>query len=69
VLVIAGGTSTLSGDQVKDIRDSNSSLYGCQFGVDIQVGREYWPNANFSNFLAENFVGHTTISGTTVSGY
>jgi len=69
VLVIAGGTAALSGDQVRDIRDSNPALYGCQFGTGIQVGRRYWPTANFSTFLVENFVGHATVMSTTVSGY
>ncbi|MGI9059420.1 MAG: hypothetical protein ACR2H5_12650 [Ktedonobacteraceae bacterium] len=69
VLVIARGTATLKGDHVTDIRDSNPGLYGCQFGVAIQVGREYWPTADFSNFLVENFVGHATITKTTVTGY
>lgn len=69
VLVIARGKATLQGDHVTDIRDSNPALYGCQFGVAIQVGREYWPTANFSTFLVENFVGHATITKTTVTGY
>lgn len=69
VLVIDGGRATLTGDTVKDVRDSNSSQYGCQFGVGIQVGREYWPTSNFSTFKAEYFVGHATITGTTVTGY
>ena len=69
VLVIDGGNATLSGDTVKDIRDTNSSLYGCQFGVGIQIGRQYWPTADFSNFLVEDFVGHAYIAKTTVTGY
>jgi len=69
VLVIADGTATLSGDQVRDIRDSNPALYGCQFGDGIRIGRRYWPTANFSAFLVENFVGHAAITNTMVSGY
>lgn len=69
VLVIDGATATLKGDQVKDIRDINSGLLGCQFGVAIQIGRRYWPTADFSNFLVENFVGHATITNTKVFGY
>ena len=69
VLVIASGTATLKGDHVTDIRDSNPGLFGCQFGVAIQVGREYWPTADFSHDLVENFVGHATITKTTVTGY
>ncbi|MGH2495443.1 MAG: hypothetical protein ACRDIV_12130 [Ktedonobacteraceae bacterium] len=69
VLVIAGGTAALIGDHVNDIRDTNSALYGCQFGVAIQVGREYWPVADFSTDKTESFIGHATIKTTTVSGY
>ncbi len=69
VLVIAGGKTSLTGDHVTNIHDSNPALYGCQFGVGIQVGREYWPTANFSTFPVENFVGRATITKTTVSGY
>jgi hypothetical protein len=69
VLVIANGKATLKNDKVTNIHDSNSSLYGCQFGNGIQVGREYWPKADFSTFLVENFKGTATIQNTTVSGY
>lgn len=69
VLVIGGATVTLKDDSVKDIRDSDPTLYGCQYGVGIQVGRRYWPTADFSQFLVENFVGHATIEETTASGY
>lgn len=69
VLVIDNAKATLNGDQVTNIHDSNSSLYGCQFGVGIQIGREYWPTSDFSSFPEENFVGHATITNTTVSGY
>ncbi len=69
VLVIASGRATLNGDHVINIRDSNPALYGCQFGVAIQIGRRYWPTADFSNFVVENFVGQATITKTTVTGY
>lgn len=69
VLVIAGGTAALIGDHVNDIRDANSALYGCQFGVAIQIGREYWPFTDFSGDQTESFVGHATIKTTTASGY
>jgi hypothetical protein len=69
ILVIAGAAATLSDDRVLNIRDSNSSLFGCQFGIGIQVGRRHWPKADFSNFLVENFVGSATITGTSVTGY
>jgi hypothetical protein len=69
IVVIAGATATLSGDAVLNIRDSNAALFGCQFGVGIQVGRRFWPTPNFATFLVENFVGSATITGTTVGGY
>lgn len=69
VLVIGGGTVVLNGDKANDIRDSNSALYGCQFGIAIQIGRQYWPVTDFSSFKTENFVGHATIKTTNVSGY
>lgn len=69
VLAIDNATVSLSGDQVLNIHDSNSSLYGCQFGVGIQIGREFWPTSDFSSYITENFVGHATITHTIVSGY
>jgi hypothetical protein len=69
ILVIAGATAMLSDDTVLDIRDRNTSLFGCQFGIGIQVGRRHWPKADFSPFVVENFVGSATITGSTVSGY
>ncbi len=72
VLVIDGATVGLNGDHVNDIRDSNSSLYGCQFGVGVQIGREYWPAADYAtsgNFVTEDFVGHANIKSTSVIGY
>lgn len=69
VLVIDNGTATLNGDQVNNIEDMNPNLYGCQFGVGVQVGREYWPTSDFSNVIQENFVGTATITNTSVSNY
>lgn len=69
VLVLAGGKVSLTGDHVTNIHDTNPALYGCQFGVGIQIGREYWPKADFSTSLVENFVGQATITKTTVTGY
>ena len=69
ILVIGGATATLSSDMVLNIQDSNASLFGCQFGVGIQVGRRFWPTSDFGTFLIENFVGSATITGTTVMGY
>lgn len=69
VLVIDGANAILSNDKVLNIQDINPALYGCQFGVGIQVGRQYWPKADFSSSVTEDFVGHATIQGTTVAGY
>lgn len=70
VLIIADGKATLNNDQVTNIHDINSSLYGCQFGNGIQIGREYWPTAtNPGNFLVENFKGTATVQNTAVTGY
>ena len=69
ILVIGGANAQITGDAVTNIRDTNSSLFGCQFGVGIMIGREYWPVANFSSDDVEDFAGTATISHTTVSGY
>ncbi len=69
VLAIDGATVSLTGDQVLNIHDSNSALYGCQFGVGIQIGREYWPTSDFSSYPVEDFTATATISHTVVSGY
>ncbi len=69
VLVLSGASVAMSGDSVENIRVSDNDLLGCQYGVGIQVGRRYWPNATFSNFLVESFVGSASIMNSTVSGY
>ena len=69
VLILGGASVDMDNDRVLNIRDTNTGLLGCQFGVGIQVGREYWRNAAFSAFSVENFVGHANITGTTVKGY
>lgn len=63
ILVIDGASTSLNGVTVSTVRDSNTAWLGCQHGVGIQVGREYWSGH------IEDFVGHATISNTTVSGY
>jgi hypothetical protein len=68
-LVLAGAYTTFDRDRVLDIRDSNPSLYGCQFGIGIQVGRAHWPKSDFSGSVTENFVGKASIINTTVAGY
>jgi hypothetical protein len=68
VLVISGGSVTMANDQVLNATYVDPSLMGCQSGLGVLIGRTYWPDQSF-NFPQENFVGHATISGTTVSGY
>jgi hypothetical protein len=69
ILVIGGASAQITGDTVTNIRDTNSGLYGCQYGVGIMIGREYWPTADFSTDKVEDFAGSATITHTTVSGY
>lgn len=69
ILVIAGGTANVTNDRVLNIRSSDNSLLGCQYGVGIEVGRRFWPLADFSNYVIEDFVGTATITNTVVSGY
>jgi len=68
-VLVLGGSVALTSDQVELVRPTDASLNGCQFGVGIQVGRKYWPLADFSDFLVEDFAGAATISNTSVSGY
>lgn len=65
------GNINLKNDDVANIADSNSALYGCQFGVAIQIGREYWehPDFNPNNYAVENFTASADINNTTVTGY
>jgi hypothetical protein len=69
ILAIAGGTVSLVGDQVENIHDQNPALYGCQFGVGVQIGRRYWPTTGFGSFPIENFGGGASITNTTISSY
>jgi hypothetical protein len=70
ILVIDGASARITHDAVTDIRDANSLLYGCQYGVGIEIGSEYWPTpSNFDFGVLENFTGSATITHTTISGY
>jgi hypothetical protein len=69
ILVIGGASAQITGDAVTNIRDASPSLYGCQYGVGIMIGREYWPTADFGTDKVEDFAGTATITHTTVSGY
>jgi hypothetical protein len=68
ILALAGSIN-LNSDRVLDIASSDSSLYGCQYGVGIQIGREYWEKPDFSTYLVENFSAKANINNVTVSGY
>ncbi len=69
ILVLDGATANITDDAVTNVRDANPALYGCQFGVGIEIGREYWPTSNFGTYLVEDFTGTASISSTTVIGY
>jgi hypothetical protein len=68
-LVLEGAHATFDQDRVLNIHDSNSALYGCQYGVAIEVGSWFWPTASFSTFLVERFTGHADVTNTLVLGY
>jgi hypothetical protein len=69
ILVLDGANATINKDRVLNIRDANSGLHGCQYGVGIQVGRKYWPTADFSTFKTEDFVGTAAIVASGITGY
>jgi hypothetical protein len=69
ILVIGGASAQITHDAVTNIRDASPGLYGCQYGVGIMIGREYWPTADFGTDKVEDFAGSATITHTTVSGY
>jgi hypothetical protein len=68
VLALAGSVS-LSGDQVLNVADSSDALWGCQYGVAIEIGSQEWPTTDFGSWPATNFAAHAEITGTDVSGY
>ena len=68
VLQLGGGHLQLNNDQVLNIGAADPSLGGCQYGVAIQIGREYWPNTG-GGYNVMDFVGNAEIMNTTVSGY
>lgn len=70
ILVIDGGAITVTNDQVQNIESNNSGYLGCQYGIGIQIGREYWPVAGYTgNYVTENFKGTATITNSRVIGY
>jgi hypothetical protein len=69
ILVIDGASALITHDVVTNIADANTSLYGCQFGIGIGIGHEYWPTPGYATSPVEDFTGSATITHTTVSGY
>ncbi len=68
-ILALGGSVNLSNDTVSNIADTNSALYGCQYGVGIQIGRYYWPNASFNADVTVDFAAQAIINRDTVNGY
>lgn len=69
ILAIAGPQVHLQDDQVLNIGALDQvDLGGCQYGVGIQIGREYWP-ATDGSFVVEDFTANAQIQNTSVSGY
>ena len=63
-----GGSVQLVRDSVSTIRASSTTLWGCQTGVGVQVGRRYWP-ATGGTYNTVNFTAHGALLGTTVTTY
>ena len=64
-----GGRLQMNGDRVLNVGAADQTdLGGCQYGVGIQVGREYWPNLG-GTYNVVDFVGNAEIQDTTVAGY
>ncbi|MDE3129531.1 MAG: hypothetical protein KGL16_00095 [Acidobacteriota bacterium] len=68
-ILALGGSVEVSHDQVLGVADTNSGLWGCQYGVAIQVGRSYWPTVGFGSFPQVDFAAGATISHSLVAGY
>lgn len=69
VLAIGGAQLQMKNDTVLNVEAADQAgLGGCQYGVGIQVGREYWPTTTGA-FVVEDFVGQAQIQSTSVSGY
>ncbi|HLJ69231.1 MAG TPA: hypothetical protein VKX16_17895 [Chloroflexota bacterium] len=74
VLAISGGAVKMTNDKVANTVSGTPGDYGCQQGVGIQIGREYWPGAGTGNncnggYCVENFVGIGTLTSVQVTGY
>ena len=72
VLVIANGAVKMTNDKVENTVTATPGDYGCQQGVGVQIGREYWPGAGQNcsgGYCVEDFVGSGTITAVQVLGY
>ena len=70
ILQLGTGQLQISNDVVENIGAADQAgLGGCQYGVAIQIGREYWPEATGSGYATPDFPGNAQIIDTTVSGY
>lgn len=63
------GSITIDRDQVLNIADANTGLYGCQFGVGIEIGSQQWPTSSLSTFDTVNLAARADIADSSVSGY
>ncbi len=69
-ILVLGGRAQLTNDQVLNIGASDQvDLGGCQYGVAIEVGSEFWNNTNQTAFVSSNFVATAQIQNDYVSGY
>jgi hypothetical protein len=69
VLQINGGHLQLNNDQVLNIEAADQTDFaGCQYGVAVEIGREYWPNTS-GGYSTVDFTGNADIANTTISGY
>lgn len=68
-ILAIGGSVDVSHDQVLNVADPNPDNWGCQFGVAIEVGRYYWPTADFRGYDVVDFAASADISHSTIAGY
>lgn len=71
ILQLGAGLTQILNDSVENIGAADQQgLGGCQYGVGIEIGSEYWPTdtGSYPGTLV-NFTGDANVLGTTVSGY
>ena len=71
ILQLGTGYVQIANDVVQNIGASDQvNLGGCQYGVAIEIGSEYWPtSAGAYPGSVVNFPGNALVQDTTVSGY